>query len=191
MSAPDSRGRSDVLAELRITIAPAYSDYDDEVPANRAIAESRLQEFGKSSELTAVVKFLVAERLGPEFEARAIRAEKGSLEIVALIVLVGKVATNYLAVRDGLMAIIRDCGRVLGPWLPHVSTYDYNIAARYSAQPLLEQLAESFPGDPRQAPPTLATAPLGVPPWPLWLPVTLVLVALLVLLLVVVLVQVL
>jgi hypothetical protein len=47
MSAPDSRGRSDVLAELRITIAPAYSDYDDEVPANRAIAESRLQEFGR------------------------------------------------------------------------------------------------------------------------------------------------
>jgi len=87
------------------------SSADDESDPLRADARTE-------AAIDAKIRDSVAEHLGPEFQVDKVKITPGSLEIVAVILLVGSVVTTYGSVRSGLEYIRKDVKDFLQRILP-------------------------------------------------------------------------
>jgi hypothetical protein len=110
---PDQRPETVAVVRVYATIRPGDPDDDtDEEPFEERDALLYRAALEWSDLIEAQIRASVSEHLGPEFDVE-VRFERGSLELVAAIVLAGSVVMTYGAVRSGLDYVREDAGRVI------------------------------------------------------------------------------
>ena len=81
------------MAALHVYVSPPPNIRDDELVELADEERHRLE---------VALRSRVSEHLGPEFDAEISDVRPGSVEIVALILLVGSLVGSYNTVREGL-----------------------------------------------------------------------------------------
>jgi hypothetical protein len=129
----------ETVATVRVyaAIAPAFSEEFEggDLPLFEAVA-------GSLDLIRAQVRASVAERLGPEFDVD-VGLQRGSIELVAAIVLVGSVVMTYGAVRSGLDYIRNDVALALRGVLNASTRVPIEIAPYVTLGPAMSKFALS------------------------------------------------
>ena len=104
------------MAALHVYVSP---------PPDPNIRDDELVELADEERhrLEVALRSRVSEHLGSEFDAEISDVRPGSVEIVALILLVGSLVGSYNTVREGLRNLREDwrtlVGAVLNPHVPY------------------------------------------------------------------------
>jgi hypothetical protein len=121
------------VAALHVYVSP---------PPDPNIRDDELVELADEERhrLEVALRSRVSEHLGPEFDAEISDVRPGSVEIVALILLVGSLVGSYNTVREGLRNLREDWRTLVGAVLnPHVP-YWLKVEAFYRLGPVMETL---------------------------------------------------
>jgi hypothetical protein len=117
--------------------------------------------------LEVALRSRVSEHLGPEFDAEISDVRPGSVEIVALILLVGSLVGSYNTVREGLRNLREDWRTLVGAVLnPHVP-YWLKVEAFYRLGPVMETLPTGPEVAMAQSPTSrvMTRQPIELPGW--------------------------
>ena len=130
--------RREVLAELHVHVAvrPGFhgEQYGEHDQALRRAADAR------TARLEAGLRDSVTAHLGPEFDAEITDLRSGSVEVVAIILLVSSVAAGYNTVREALLNVVGDWRLFVGHVIDPIVDIPVEVDAYARAGPAMQRL---------------------------------------------------
>ena len=154
------RAGEKVVAALPVYVSP---------PPDPNIRDDELVELADEERhrLEVALRSRVSEHLGPEFDAEISDVRPGSVEIVALILLVGSLVGSYNTVREGLRNLREDWRTLVGAVLNQHVPYWLKVEAFYRLGPVMETLPTGPEVAMAQSPTSRAMTrqPVELPGW--------------------------